>query len=206
MTGAAPRQGPGRAGATRGPRKDEARNAGARPRRPLRGGPGRSWAALPPRSAACSAVLAALVLAGCAGTPERPAPDGPGLRLRLDDLPQFQAAPDPRPVPRSAPDNVPLLKGDPAPFDGVLVSEAWLINREETADQRDTLKGQVGVLAKLAADLQAEAFEGLTRTAEAARLQWWEEPSTNRWIGFALGVGLTIGAGLAFAEVAGALD
>ena len=110
MTGAAPRQGPGRAGATRGPRKDEARNAGARPRRPLRGGPGRSWAALPPRSAACSAVLAALVLAGCAGTPERPAPDGPGLRLRLDDLPQFQAAPDPRPVPRSAPDNVPLLK------------------------------------------------------------------------------------------------
>jgi len=136
--------------------------------------------------------------AGCAGADRTPRSAdalriGSGVRVELASLPEFQLPADPEPVPDATPPNEALGQGSPAPFDGILVTAEWMTWHHEVVLQRDELKVKAAAWADLIPKLHGECLDGLARTAAAAELKWWEDPALNRWAGFLLGVGLTIG-------------
>lgn len=88
-------------------------------------------------------------------------------------------------IPVFAQDAVPLLQGEKAPSDGVLVSEVRFkkfLNAEIAADK---LEAQLRVQERFTDSLESLYVKRL-KTVSSQR--WYETPGFNRWVGFGAGV------------------
>lgn len=98
-------------------------------------------------------------------------------------------------------DVVVLMKGDPAPFSGILVPELrfkkYVRAELKVVDLEFRLQSQITFSTNM------ESMY-LKRLEEATRPRpWYERPSFNRWLGWGLGVvttGLIVWAGVEFVD------
>lgn len=81
-------------------------------------------------------------------------------------------------------DVVPLERGDPAPFDGLLVPEGRFVELLEAENKARELEVRLAL-----AERTGEAIEGLyrRRLEEATAIPWYDSPTFNRWLGVVLG-------------------
>jgi len=98
-------------------------------------------------------------------------------------------APEAQPTIRE-PQVVVLKAGDPAPFDGFLVPEARFTKYLELDLKVMDLEGQLKIQTKLTADLDLYYNKQMEKLAEP--IPWYQGPEFNRWLGFFIGVGVTV--------------
>lgn len=79
---------------------------------------------------------------------------------------------------------VPLKKGTPAPFLGLLVPEARFVELLEAENQARELKARLAAAERTAA-LVEQVY--LTNLEQAAIVSWYDSPSFNRGFGIFLG-------------------
>jgi len=107
-------------------------------------------------------------------------------------------------VPVRAQEVVPLMKDQPAPFNGLLVKEGRFTRLLEKETEAADLAGQLEIQKRLTSNLEVL----YTRKLEAAveELAWYEKPSFNRWLGFGIGVAVTVLAVYGASRLSRAMD
>lgn len=98
----------------------------------------------------------------------------------------------------------PLMKGQPAPFSGLLVTEGRFTSLLEMEIEASDLAGQLEIQKRLTSNLEVL----YTRKLEAAVEEpaWYEKPSFNRWLGFGIGVAVTVLAVYGASQLKRAMD
>jgi hypothetical protein len=97
-------------------------------------------------------------------------------------------------VAQEVPGAVPLLQGQAAPFDGVLLPPETLEGLLTDKANLQRCKAEKNA-CRTELDITNKAYEDRVR-ALTKKLDpgFWRQPETQRWIGFALGVGVAVGA------------
>lgn len=96
------------------------------------------------------------------------------------------AAPESSQEPPGEGDVVPLAKGAPAPFLGLLVPEGRFVELLEAENEVRELRAKLAAKERTA-ELVEQAY--LRRLEQAtAPPPWYESPTFNRWLGFGLGL------------------
>ena len=89
-------------------------------------------------------------------------------------------------------DVTPIMEGEIAPCDGLLVKEERFKKMLEAELGAEDFQGRFQIQKNLTASLEAMYIEKLK---EATRpMKWYETSSFNRWLGFSIGVILTAAA------------
>lgn len=93
-----------------------------------------------------------------------------------------------------SPDAVPLLQGQQAPYDGILLPPSTLEGLlKDKADLQRSKAEENACQTEL--DITNKAYEDRVRKL-TAKLDpgFWRQPETQRWIGFSLGIVVAVGA------------
>jgi len=105
--------------------------------------------------------------------------------------------------PAVAQDHAGIVKDQPAPFSGVLVSEDKFTEYLTLELRVEELEGRLEIQENLVQNVEqvySKKLEVATRPEK-----WYETPGFNRAVGFLIGVGLTIGVFFGGAELAKAM-
>lgn len=121
--------------------------------------PGATWAQEPPPEADKLAVV------------DSTAPAGPDIAEAPGETSESPAV-------------VPLKKGAPAPFLGLLVPEARFVELLEAENKARELAAKLKA-AERTAELVEQVY--LSNLEKASIVAWYDSPSLNRWVGIILG-------------------
>jgi len=101
---------------------------------------------------------------------------------------------------------VPLMAGDPAPCDGVLYPEALVKEHLRLRVDFEEISKKLAIEQDLhSKDLATYRLKLDAADRDLARLSnppWYDRPEINRWMGFGLGVVLSVATAFAVAQVA----
>ena len=89
-------------------------------------------------------------------------------------------------APALAEEVVPLMKGEAAPFSGLLTPEDRMAELLEAEVERDKLKGELKVEKRYSEGLDLMYRDKLLDATEPP--PFWDSPSFNWWLGFSIGV------------------
>lgn len=100
----------------------------------------------------------------------------------------------------------PILAGEPAPCDGVVYPEALVKEHLRLRIDLEEISKKLAIVQDLhAKDLAAYRLKLDAAEKDLARLSnppWYDRPEINRWMGFGLGIVLSVATAFAVAQAA----
>jgi hypothetical protein len=106
-------------------------------------------------------------------------------------------------VPTETPEIVSVLRGDPAPFQGLLVPEERFVELLEAENAVRELQARLAA-SERTLELVENAYMQRLENASSP-VPWYASPTFNRWLGFGMGIaatGLAVWGGLELVQVA----